>query len=68
MAKRQRDPERERFWRRTFSAWQASGQSIRVAHSMLCRRRPSTIGGGNSVSGMHKSRRGAHRRRSYRCG
>lgn len=29
MAKRQRDPERERFWRRTFSAWQASGQSIR---------------------------------------
>ena|SRR5450755_2935777 len=29
MAKRQRDPERERFWRRTFSAWQASGQTIR---------------------------------------
>src|SRR5271156_5948658 len=29
MAKRQRDPERERLWRRTFSAWQASGQSIR---------------------------------------
>jgi transposase-like protein len=29
MAKRQRDPERERLWRRTVSAWQASGQTIR---------------------------------------
>jgi transposase-like protein len=29
MAKRQRDPKRERFWRRTFSSWQASGQTIR---------------------------------------
>jgi transposase len=25
----QRDPVRERFWRRTLSAWRASGQSIR---------------------------------------
>ena len=29
MAKRQADPERERFGRRTFSSWQSSGQAIR---------------------------------------
>jgi transposase len=29
MAKRQRNPDRERFWRHIFSAWQGSGQTIR---------------------------------------
>lgn len=30
MAATQRDPERERLWRTTMSAWQASGLSIRA--------------------------------------
>ena len=29
MAKRRRDPERERSWRTTMAHWQASGQSVR---------------------------------------
>lgn len=30
MAKRQRDPRKEAFWRRTVARWQKSGQTIRA--------------------------------------
>jgi hypothetical protein len=30
MAKRQQNPERERFWRGTLAAWRTTGQSIRA--------------------------------------
>ena len=38
MAKRNHNPERERFWRDTLSAWQGSGQSVRE----FCDRRDLT--------------------------
>jgi transposase-like protein len=38
MAKQQRDPAKERYWRELVSAWQASGQSARE----FCSRRDVT--------------------------